>query len=157
MKTFVRVELEADNNFHYPSGKVTSRMNLGQIVKIAIELRTITQKAIDDQDSEADEGSDENEESIERRSQMQSWFHFCESKVAALEKTWNRKLEKSEADETQNANSTKPEAEDDHEQRIENIFMNFKPPRERRRANTEQPSKSDEELKNDIAVAMTAP
>lgn len=29
MKNFVREELEADTNFHYPSGKVTSRMNLG--------------------------------------------------------------------------------------------------------------------------------
>ena len=29
MKNFVQTELEADLNFHYPSGKVTSRMNLG--------------------------------------------------------------------------------------------------------------------------------
>ena len=29
MKSFVKEELEADNNFHYPSGKTTSRMNLG--------------------------------------------------------------------------------------------------------------------------------
>ena len=29
MKNFVRVELEADNDFHFPSGKTTSRMNLG--------------------------------------------------------------------------------------------------------------------------------
>jgi hypothetical protein len=48
MKTFVRDELESDTNFHYTSGRVCSRMNLGQIVKIAIELRNITQKALDD-------------------------------------------------------------------------------------------------------------
>jgi len=48
MKTFVRIELEADSNFHFPSGKTTSRMNLGQIIKIAFELRNITQKALDD-------------------------------------------------------------------------------------------------------------
>jgi len=48
MKTFVREELEADSNFHFPSGKTTSRMNLGQIIKIAFELRNITQKALDD-------------------------------------------------------------------------------------------------------------
>ena len=29
MKNFVREELEADTNFHYPSGKTCSRMNLG--------------------------------------------------------------------------------------------------------------------------------
>ena len=42
MKTFVKTELEADNEFHYPSGKTTSRMNLGQITKIAFELKHIT-------------------------------------------------------------------------------------------------------------------
>ena len=55
MKSFVKEELESDTDFHYPSGKTTSRMNLGQIIKIAIELRHITQKALDDQDSEEEE------------------------------------------------------------------------------------------------------
>jgi len=55
MKNFVRVELEADTDFHYPSGKTTSRLNLGQIIKIAFELRNITQKALDDEESSADE------------------------------------------------------------------------------------------------------
>ena len=44
MKEFVKTELEADKNFHFPSGKVTSRMNLGQICKIAFELSHLTQK-----------------------------------------------------------------------------------------------------------------
>ena len=48
MKSFVKEELESDTDFHYPSGKTTSRTNLGQIIKIAIELRHITQKALDD-------------------------------------------------------------------------------------------------------------
>ena len=42
MKEFVQTELEADKNFYYPSGKVTSRMNLGQICKIAFELSKAT-------------------------------------------------------------------------------------------------------------------
>lgn len=42
MKEFVQTELEADKNFYYPSGKVTSRMNLGQISKIAFELSNLT-------------------------------------------------------------------------------------------------------------------
>ena len=48
MKDFVQTELEADTNFHYPSGKLTSRMNLGQIVKIAFELSHLTQKQLDE-------------------------------------------------------------------------------------------------------------
>ena len=66
MKTFVREELEADCNFYYPSQKTTSRPNLGQIIKIAFELRNITQKALDEEDSSAEE--DETMESIEKRS-----------------------------------------------------------------------------------------
>jgi len=54
MKAFVKTELENDMNFYYPSGRTTSRMNLGQIIKIAIELRTITQKAVDEMDSGED-------------------------------------------------------------------------------------------------------
>lgn len=42
MKNFVRDELEADTNFRYPSGNVTSRLNMGQICKIAFELRNFT-------------------------------------------------------------------------------------------------------------------
>ena len=42
MKNFVKDELEADNEFYYPSGKTTSRMNLGQIIKIAFELKHFT-------------------------------------------------------------------------------------------------------------------
>ena len=94
MKTFVKTELEADNEFHYPSGKTTSRMNLGQITKIAFELKHITQKKLDEIDSSDDEeGNAMDQESIEKRSKLQSWFHFCEGKVTALEKTWNKKLE----------------------------------------------------------------
>lgn len=67
MKNFVQVELEADNNFYYPSGKVTSRMNLGQIVQIALELRKITQQALDDMDS-GEEDEIEDIECLEKRS-----------------------------------------------------------------------------------------
>ena len=43
-------------------------------------------------DSEEEEDAN-TAESFEKRSQLQSWFQFCESKVAVIEKTWNRKLE----------------------------------------------------------------
>lgn len=96
MKNFVRDELEADTNFHYPSGKVTSRLNLGQICKIAFELRNITQSALNDQDSSADE--DETEESLEKRSELQRWFRFCANTVDKIQKTWDRKLDQPEQD-----------------------------------------------------------
>ena len=89
MKTFVRTELEADNCFHFPSGQTVNRMNLGPIIKIAFELRHFTQKALDDQDSDEEEG----DAPIEKRSEMQSWFLFCNEKVAEIEKIWNRKLD----------------------------------------------------------------
>ena len=73
MKAFVKEELEADTDFHYPSGRTTSRMNLGQIIKIACVLKHETQKALDDQDS----SEEEDEGNLEKRSQMQSWFQFC--------------------------------------------------------------------------------
>lgn len=69
MKNFVRAELEADMNFHFPSGKTTSRPNLGQIIKIAFELRNITQKALDDEESSGEEDA-ENPANIEKRSEM---------------------------------------------------------------------------------------
>ena len=87
LKTFVREELESDTNFHFSSGRVCSRTNLGQIIKIAFELRNITQKALDDMDSGEDE--DVSQESVEKRSQKQSWFHFCDNNVAKIEKVWN--------------------------------------------------------------------
>ena len=43
-----------------------------------------------------DEDPTMDQESIEKRSKMQSWFQFCDSKVASIEKTWNRKLENPE-------------------------------------------------------------
>ena len=43
-------------------------------------------------DSEEEEDGN-TAESFEKRSQLQSWFQFCENKVSVIEKTWNRKLE----------------------------------------------------------------
>ena len=68
-------------------------------------------------------------ESIEKRSKLQSWFHFCEEKVNGLEKTWNRKLEHAGQDpvSTNDGGSKKSEIEEDedHESIIDNMFANF--------------------------------
>ena len=89
MKDFVRKELERDMNFHFKSGRTCSRTNIGQIVKIAFELRTITQKQINDMDSDAEE---------DPATDQKDWFTFCETKVAAIEKVWNQKLDRTEPD-----------------------------------------------------------
>lgn len=117
MKNFVREELEADTNFHYPSGKVTSRMNLGQIIKIALELRHATEAALNDMDSSDDE------DPIQKRSGMQSWFHFCNEKVAGIERTWNRKLE--QPDQVAEPVVVEPDTFDDHDKTIEDMFARF--------------------------------
>ena len=117
MKNFVREELEADTNFHYPSGKLTSRMNLGQIIKIALELRQHTEAALNDMDSSDDE------DPIQKRSGMQSWFHFCNETVAGIERTWNRKLE--QPDVPAEPAPVEPETFDDHDKAIEAMFERF--------------------------------
>lgn len=137
MKQFVRTELESDTEFHYPSGKRTSRMNMGQITKIAFELKKSTQDLLNEMDSSDDEAADNamDKESIEKRSKMQSWFFFCEEKVAVLERTWNRKLDKPE-EEPAPASASQIggglgggafEDDDDHEKRIQDMLDNFKP------------------------------
>lgn len=79
-------------------------------------------------DSSDDEGAGEDQESIQKRSKLQSWFHFCDKKVAAIERTWNRKLENAgQEPAASSAGQEKDEAETDesHEQTIENMFANF--------------------------------
>ena len=51
--------------------------------------------------------------SIERRAKMQDWFKFCESKVSAIEKIWNRKLENpnNQADKSEETKSEDQELE----------------------------------------------
>ena len=74
---------------------------------------------MDSSDDEAENAMDK--ESIEKRSKMQSWFHFCEEKVAVLEKTWNRKLEHAGNEPAAAADDKKGgsfEDEEDHEKRI---------------------------------------
>ena len=128
MKDFVKEELEADNNFYYPSGKTTSRLNLGQICQIAFEIRNVTQKQLDDEESSADE-DDMTQENIQKRSEMQGWFQFCTDKVDKIEKVWNRKLENPEptVPEPMKPDDFIPHNDEDHEKTIEDMFSNFNP------------------------------
>lgn len=52
---------------------------------------------------------------------MQSWFHFCNDKVAAIEKVWNQKLDRSEPE----PKAPEPEEDDSrdaHEKAIEEML-----------------------------------
>ena len=55
---------------------------------------------------------------------MQEWFQFCEKNVAAIEKTWNRKLENPNVD-PEPVEDDKPGEGDDHEDVINDLFKNL--------------------------------
>ena len=157
MKAFVKTELENDMNFYYPSGRTTSRMNLGQIIKIAIELRTITQKAVDEMDSGEDtddvDNPDADADSIQKRSKLQTWFKFCEEKVGSIEKIWNRKLE------NPNANEPVQDSEDDQfndltEQTIDQMFKNFQQNRLIKAKSQEGSLGSNSDMEKDAKAAL---
>ena len=74
-------------------------------------------------DSDDDEDA-ATQESIEKRSEMQSWFHFCNNEVAAIEKIWNQKLDKSEPKPT--AAPIDTSGLDGHEQAIEEMLAKLK-------------------------------
>jgi len=64
------------------------------------------------------------QESIKKRSAMQSWFHFCNNKVARIEKVWNQKLDKSEPE----PSAPQPDlmGMDEHEAAIEEMLAKLK-------------------------------
>ena len=64
---------------------------MGQITKIAFELRIITQLALDNLDSDEDE-EDITEENIQKRQDIAIWFRFCKEKIDKIQKVWDKKL-----------------------------------------------------------------
>ena len=66
LKRFVKEIFEGDTKFTYPSGNIASGMNMGQITKIAFELKNITQQALNNMDSDDDE-EDISEEVVKKR------------------------------------------------------------------------------------------
>ena len=68
--------------------------------------------------------SSDDEDPIQKRSGMQSWFHFCSETVAGIERTWNRKLE--QPDMPVEPTPVEPETSlDDHDKTIEDMFARF--------------------------------
>ena len=52
---------------------------------------------LDDLDSDDEGATEQTMESLEKRSEMQGWFHFCNDTVDKIEKVWNRKLDQPNA------------------------------------------------------------
>lgn len=96
LKKFVTIELDGQSRFNYPSDRKTSGMNMGQIIQIAIELRILTQAALDDEKS--DQEDEEDPASKDKQYEIGNWMRFCKEKIEKIEKTWNRKLEDSADD-----------------------------------------------------------
>ena len=66
LKNFIKVELDRQATFTYPeSGNATSGMNMGQIIKIALRIRSLLQQEIDEASS--DDEPDEEEGSLAYR------------------------------------------------------------------------------------------
>ena len=95
LKSFVREIFDGETNFVYPSGKVASGMAMGQITKIAFELRTIIQKIVDNMDSDDDE-EEMTEDMIKRRQEIGQYYKFCKDKIDKIQKVWDTKLGKRE-------------------------------------------------------------
>lgn len=111
MKAFVYKELDGQAVFKFHSDRTTSGMNMGQIVQIAFELKKLTETALDDESSDAEEDPMD-----DSKAELHQWFAFCKNKVQRIEKLWNRKLEDTEDEEEQE----KTESKDDLDERDEN-------------------------------------
>jgi len=112
LKAFIMVELEGQKDFNFPSGYKTSGVNMGQITKMAIELRIMTQAALNDESSDGDfDEEDMPEDQRVKREQTGEWLRFCKEKIEKIEKVWNRKLEES---------STGEDDDDEHSGQADN-------------------------------------
>lgn len=91
---------------------------MGQITQIAFELRNITQAALDDESSSAEEDPTDTEQ-VEKRKEMSKWFKFCKDKIEKIEKVWNRKLEEPpEEEEDEQPDEEEQEKEGDDQKQL---------------------------------------
>lgn len=74
LKSFVMRNLKDRSHFSFESGRVTTSMHLGQIVQMALELKSQSGQAPASQ-------------------QDKEWNEFCETYVRRFEDKWTKKLE----------------------------------------------------------------
>lgn len=68
-------------------------MNTGHIIKIALEIRNLIQKELDEKDSSDGEDNEKDETSMKHRNQLIDWQKFCSDHLDGIERIWNKKLE----------------------------------------------------------------
>lgn len=88
---FVKVCFDGDTRFTFPTTRVASGMIMGQVTKIAFELRQVMQQSLDAMNSSDDE-DELNEEEIKKREEISYWNRFCKDKIDRLYKIWETKL-----------------------------------------------------------------
>lgn len=99
LRAFVKEQLGTNARFEFNTGLSTPNPHMGQVIQLAFELRSLTQQALDDADSDADEEDQSvDEEKREKMQELDEWERFCREKVTKIEKVWNRKLEDSTDD-----------------------------------------------------------
>lgn len=72
LKNFVKEIFEGDTKFTFPSGLKASGMMMGQVTKIAFELRNMTQKELDNMDSDQEEDN-QDEEVLKKSIEIAKW------------------------------------------------------------------------------------
>lgn len=136
LMNFIKKELEGQATFTYPeSGNTASGMNMGQIIKIALRLRSLLQHEIDDASS--DDEPDEEEGSLSmgqvgKRTQLFEWMRFCKEKIDPIDKVWSRRLEDPPSDaseEEEEPGVTVIGPKDDEEDVVQSVLANMPPPR----------------------------
>lgn len=130
---------------------------MGQITKIAFELKNITQQALNNMDSDDDE-EDISEDVVKKRQEITQWFRFCKEKIDRIQKVWEKKLGVANnspplspsSSEDNNQEKTPAVTEEDNKV-IDQLFENFN-----KRTSKSETTKSnaDEQLKEDVINAL---
>ena len=84
-------------------------MIMGQVTKIAFELRKVMQEALDAMNSSDDE-DEMDEEATRKRIEISNWNRFCKEKIDKLYKIWEARLG---SDPVDNSDSEKSDEDND--------------------------------------------
>ncbi|CDW76941.1 UNKNOWN [Stylonychia lemnae] len=97
---FIMKHLETDERLKYSSGQEMEKANLGNILKIAINLRNLVEKQpqlkinqlIDDEDDE-DESDNKQGEKFRKYQKNQKWIEFRQNTLDPKKLRWEKRLE----------------------------------------------------------------
>lgn len=120
---------------------------MGQITKIAFELRNLTQQTLDNMDSDDDE-EDMDEATMLKRQEISEWIRFCNDKVDKIQKVWEQKL--GQDNQSSDTDSEQDNKEADDEARLEAMFKNFG---KEGKSKSFMDAKKEDELRKEVAEA----